>query len=121
MAAFTINFSAKYNSTSGSGIKDSIDPGTKTYSQTGTGYHAKTQSVTTSATSLEVIEDAALAGRLYMQNLDSDNSILWGSSLQEFVLPASDFAWVQISSSTAILQVEASTGTINLFAKLYEF
>lgn len=117
---FTINFSVSYASTSGGGLTDSIAPAAIVKDQTAVGFHSVTQSVTTGTTTLEVLENAATAGRLFLKNLDADNSVNWGSTLREFSLVAGDIAWVNISSSTAVINIEASTGTVKVFAKVFE-
>ena len=120
MAEFNINFSLTYASTSGSGLTDRIAPGAISKSQTSVGFAVNTQSVTTGTTTLDVVDDAAQSGYLFMQNLDSDNSVNYGSSFKEFTLTAGDIAWLKISSSTAVINIEASTGTVKVFAKVYE-
>lgn len=117
---FTINFNVSYASTSGSGLSDNITPEAIVKSQTSVGFHVNTQSVSTSSTTLDVINDADAAGYLYLQNLDSDNSVMWGSTLREFTLAAGDIAWVKLDSTAAVVSVEASTGTVKVFAKVYE-
>lgn len=117
---FSISLSVTYASTVGSGLRDSINPDAITVNQTNPGFAVNTQSVGTGTTTLDVINDVTNPGLLYLQNMDSENSITYGSSLLEFRVSAGKFAWLEVSSSSAVVYCATSTGTVRLFAKCYE-
>ena len=113
-------FRLNYASTVGVGLKDLIQPDTVQYTQSTPGVFSITQSVGTGTTTLNIADDAGTPGVLFIQNLDSENSISFGSSLLEFKVSAGKFAFMEVSSSAAVIQVAASTGTVRVFQKLFE-
>lgn len=117
---FTINFNLSYASTSGSGLNDNMTPDALQVSQTNPGFAVLTQSVGTGTTTLDVINNVGTPGLLWLQNLDDENSVSYGSSLLELKLSAGRFAILEVASSGAVIQIAASTGTVRVFSKCYE-
>lgn len=116
---FSIAFNLTYASTVGSGLTDSITPDALQVSQTNPGFAVNTQSVS-ATTTLDVINDVTTPGLLYLKNMDSENSVAYGSSLLEFRLSAGRFAFLEVATSAAVIYVAASTGTVRVFGKCYE-
>lgn len=118
---FTINISMTYASTVGVGLNHQFSPDSISITQTNPGFHEKTQ-IIGGATTIEVLEQAGRAGILFIQNLDAENSVTWGSTLREFYLPAGKIAGpVIISSSTQILNISPTSGTPRIHTRLGEF